>query len=112
MATALEHAELGDPKAAAVVFKALGSDVRLRILTLLADDPLTMTQLRSDRTLPGTVEQHVQTLQHAGLVEQLPGIAPRPWRIVPGSLPRAAAVVTALGGNPPKRKRPRGKRSQ
>ena len=112
MATALEHAELGDPKAAAVVFRALGNESRLRILERLAAGPLTIPALRADPTTPAGVEQHMVTLQGAGLVEQLPGVIPRPWQIVPGALDRAATVVRALAGKPTRRKPPRVPQSQ
>lgn len=81
-----------------VVFRALGNEARLRILQRLADGPLTIPALRADPTMPATVEQHMTTLQGAGLIEQLPGVIPRPWQIVPGALKRAAAVVAGLGG--------------
>lgn len=112
MATALEHAELGDSKATVVVFRALGNESRLRILEQLAAGPLTIPALRADPTMPAGVEQHMVTLQGAGLVEQLPGVIPRPWQIVPGSLDRAANVVAALAGKPTPRKPPRAARRQ
>ncbi|MFC6714716.1 ArsR family transcriptional regulator [Branchiibius cervicis] len=96
MATALDHAQLGDQKAIVVVFKALGNESRLRVLELLASGPLTIPQLRANPTIPASVEQHIRTLEGAGLVEQLPGVIPRSWRVVPGALDRAALVISGL----------------
>lgn len=77
--TALEAAEHGDLAALAAVLKALSTPTRLTIFDLLAE-PLTAPQIRSILlTEPGNA---LSVLAAVGLIEQNPGVIPRPWHQV------------------------------
>jgi ArsR family transcriptional regulator, arsenate/arsenite/antimonite-responsive transcriptional repressor len=55
---------------AAILFKALSEEIRLRILALLVDGELCVCDLMAVLSLPqSTISRHLASLRHAGLVE-------------------------------------------
>ncbi|MFC6714306.1 MULTISPECIES: ArsR/SmtB family transcription factor [Branchiibius] len=67
-----------------LVFKALSSPQRLRILILLRDGPRTEPELCAALDL-GTIEAHLQTLLRAGLiVRHKHGVAPKNYTLAEG----------------------------
>lgn len=83
---------MGDLNAAAAVFKALGSRDRLLVLEALSE-PKTIPQLRVEHALT-YADNHLSVLASAGLVERLPGVTPRLWQRVPGSVEQLARLVS------------------
>lgn len=77
------------------VFNALGHQHRLRILRALvqSDEPLSVPQLRAKVSGPATVLDHLRTLKAAGFVEIVGQSRAAKWRVVPGSLDRAAGLI-------------------
>lgn len=57
-------------KTAALLFKALSDETRLRLLALLAEGELCVCELTAVLALPqSTISRHLAYLRHAGLVE-------------------------------------------
>jgi|JI8StandDraft_1071087.scaffolds.fasta_scaffold355560_1 DNA-binding transcriptional ArsR family regulator len=77
------------------VFNALGHRHRLSILRALvqSDVPLSVPQLRVRVSGPATVLEHLKTLRSAGFVEMVGQGRASTWRVVPGSLDKAAALI-------------------
>ena len=81
----------GDRAAAAAVFRALSTPGRLAVFDALVDE-LTVPQLRVQI---GALDpsRDLAVLRDAGLVHQLPGIAPRRWQQVPGARETIASLA-------------------
>lgn len=81
----------GDRAAAAAVFRALSTTKRLAVFGALRE-PLTVPALR---VMTGVLdpERDLAVLRDAGLVEQLPGLAPRQWQQVPGAAEQVGSLL-------------------
>ena len=61
--------DVPDVSARAALFKALGEEVRLRVLHLVRDQEVCVCDLMSELKMPqGTLSHHLAVLQQAGLV--------------------------------------------
>ncbi|WP_431842082.1 winged helix-turn-helix domain-containing protein [Calidifontibacter indicus] len=83
----------GEPAA----IDALAHRHRLSILRALvqSDVPLSVPQLRVRVSGPATVLEHLGTLRSAGFVEMVGQGRASKWRVVPGSLDKAAALIAS-----------------
>jgi ArsR family transcriptional regulator len=79
------------------VFKALSNDVRLQILSLLAEDPLCVNALvcRLDISQPA-VSQHLRILENAGLVKGSKEGYRVHYSLVPGGLAECSSFLDKL----------------
>ncbi|GMA19656.1 helix-turn-helix domain-containing protein [Arsenicicoccus piscis] len=77
------------------VLNALGHRHRLSTSRALvqSDVPLSVPQLRVRVSRPATVLDHLGTLRSAGFVEMLGQGRAAKWRVVPGSLDKAATLT-------------------
>lgn len=80
-----------DRAAAAAVFRALSTPGRLAVFDALRE-PMTVPALR---VMTGVLDpaRDLAVLRDAGLVEQRPGITPRPWHQVPGVAAQIASLL-------------------
>ena len=91
--TALAAARRGNLDALGLVFKALSSPQRLRLLILLRHEPRTERDLCAALDL-GTIEAHLQTLLQAGfIVRHKNGVAPTTYTLAEGALDQLTQVL-------------------
>lgn len=90
MTNALQAAEAGDAAALAAVLRSLSTPARLTIFRVLSE-PHTVPELRAVLRLEP--DYALSILASAGLVEQLPGVNPRPWRQVADARARLARLL-------------------
>ena len=78
-------------------FKALSSDVRLEILSLLAEGPLCVNALVSRLNVSQpAVSQHLKILENAGLVKGSKMGYRVHYSIIPGSFAECSAFLEKL----------------
>ncbi|MFC6715058.1 hypothetical protein [Branchiibius cervicis] len=92
----LDHAEMGDVRALAVLLRTMGNPDRLGVLAAVVE-PCTVPELRANPALPASPQNHLEALEYIGLVVQHPGVAPRAWQQIPGAVERVSRLVQSLG---------------